>query len=197
MVFLYAIGFVSYWHFVPIFPALCIGIAKMIVNLSSISIPNKREYAKNIQRVVTLLVVSGMAIFGVVTTTMLISEKANINSPYFEAAAFVAKYIQDDEKNQKANNNNNKFTMISNPFYSWIPFYVFNLHYDSIDYYDSPVSVKTKKVILISDPVLTDRLNHNIVDKAIKKYLYGADKILTFDDENPNTNNKVIIYIHQ
>jgi heme/copper-type cytochrome/quinol oxidase subunit 4 len=189
MVFLYAIGFVSYWHLIPIFPALSIAAAKMIVDLSNIGITNKKENKKNIQHILPYLVISGIAIFGVISTTKLISEKINVNNPYFEAAAFVTKYLQD--------NHNDKFTVISNPFYSWIPFYVFNLHYDSIDYYDNPVSVKTKKVLLVSDPTLIDRLNHNMVDKAIKKYLYGADKELTFDDKNPHTNNKVVIYIHQ
>jgi heme/copper-type cytochrome/quinol oxidase subunit 4 len=199
MVFIYVIGFISYWHFIPIFPVLCIAAANMIVDLSNIGIMNKKEN-KNIQQILLLLVISGIAIFGVLSTTMLISEKTNVNSPYFEAASFVVKYLQDNEKNKKANtdnNNSNKFTVISNPFYSWIPFYVFNLHYDSIDYYDSPVSIKTKKVLLVSDPVLIDRLNHNMVDKAIKKYLYEADKVFTFDDKNPHTNNKVVIYIHQ
>jgi hypothetical protein len=198
MVFLYAIGFVSYWHLIPIFPALSIAAAKMIVDLSTTRITNKMQNKKNIQQIVPFLVISGIAIFGAISTTNLISEETNVNNPYFEAATFVVKYLQDnDENNKKANNNNDKFTVISNPFYSWIPFYVFNLHYDSIDYYDSPVSIKTKKVILISDPVLIDRLNHNMVDKSIKKYLYDADKVLTFDDKNPNTNNKVVIYIHQ
>jgi type III secretion system FlhB-like substrate exporter len=59
------------------------------------------------------------------------------------------------------------------------------------------VSIKTRKVLLVSDPTLIDRLNHNMVDKAIKKYLYDADKVFTFDDKNPHTNNKVVIYIHQ
>jgi heme/copper-type cytochrome/quinol oxidase subunit 4 len=189
MVFLYAIGFVSYWHLIPIFPALSIAAAKMIVDLSNMGITNKKENKKNIQHILPYLVISGIAIFGILSATKLISENTNVNNPYFEAAAFVIKYLQD--------NHNDKFTVISNPFYSWIPFYVFNLHYDSIDYYDSPVSVKTKKVLLVSDPVLIDRLNHNMVDKAIKKYLYGADKALTFDDKNPHTNNKVVIYIHQ
>jgi hypothetical protein len=189
MVFLYAIGFVSYWHLIPIFPVLSIAAAKMIVDLSNMGIiTNKKENKKNIQHILPFLVISGIAIFGVLSTTKLISENTNVNNPYFEAAAFVTKYLQD--------NHNDKFTVISNPFYSWIPFYVFNLHYDSIDYYDSHVSVKTKKVLLVSDPVLIDRLNHNMVDKAIKKYLYEADKVFTFDDKNPHTNNKVVIYIH-
>jgi hypothetical protein len=189
MVFLYAIGFVSYWHLIPIFPALSIAAAKMIVDLSTTRITNKKKDKRNIQQIVPFLIISGIALFGILNTTKLISENTNVNNPHFEAAAFVVKYLQD--------NHNDKFTVISNPFYSWIPFYVFNLHYDSIDYYDSPVSIKTKKVILISDPVLIDRLNHNMVDKAIRKYLYGADKSLTFDDKNPYTNNKVVIYIHQ
>jgi hypothetical protein len=151
---------------------------------------NKKQHKKNIQQIVPFIVVSGIALFGILNTTKLISENTNVNTPYFEAAAFVVKYLHD-------NNYNGKFTVISNPFYSWIPFYLFNLHYDSVDYYDSPVSVKTKKVILISDPVLIDRLNHNMVDKSIKNYLYDADKVLTFDDKNPHTNNKVVIYIHQ
>jgi hypothetical protein len=199
MVFLYAIGFVSYWHFIPVFPALSIAAAKMIVDLLNIGIGNKKENKKNIQQILPFLVISGIAIFGLISTTKLVSEKTNVNNPYFEASAFVVKYLQDNnENNKKANgNNDDKFTVISNPFYSWIPFYIFNLRYDSIDYYDSPVSIKTKKVILISDPILIDRLNHNMVDKSIKKYLYGADKVLSFDDKNSHTNNKVVIYIHQ
>jgi hypothetical protein len=189
IVFLYFIGFVSYWHLLPVFPVLSIAAAKMIVDLSTTGIMNKKQNKKNIQQIVPFLVISGIALFGILNTTKLISENTNVNNPYFEAAAFVVKYLH--------NNYNDKFTVISNPFYSWIPFYVFNLHYDSIDYYDSPVSVKTKKVILISDPVLIDRLNHNMVDKAIRKYLYGADRALTFDDKNPYTNNKVVIYMHQ
>jgi len=189
IVFLYFIGFVSYWHLLPVFPVLSIAAAKMIVDLSTTGIMNKKQNKKNIQQIVPFLVISGIALFGILNTTKLISENTNVNNPYFEAAAFVVKYLH--------NNYNDKFTVISNPFYSWIPFYVFNLHYDSIDYYDSPVSVKTKKVILISDPVLIDRLNHNMVDKAIRKYLYSADRALTFDDKNPYTNNKVVIYIHQ
>jgi hypothetical protein len=189
MIFLYVIGFVSYWHLIPIFPVLSIAAAKMINDLSNVAIITRKENKKNIQQIVPFIVVSGIAIFGILNTTKLITEKTNVNNPYFEAAAFVVKYLHD--------NYHNKFTIISNPFYSWIPFYVFNIHYDSIDYYDSPVSIKTKKVILISDPVLTDRLNHNMVDKSIKKYLFGADKVLTFDDKNSYTNNKVVIYIHQ
>jgi hypothetical protein len=181
---------VSYWHLIPIFPILSIAAAKMIVDLSDVAIINIKQNSKNILQIAPLIVVSGVAIFGILNTTNLISEKINVNNPYFEAAAFIVKYLHD-------NNYDGKYTVISNPFYSWIPFYVFNLHYDSIDYYDSPVSVKTKKVILISDPVLIDRLNHNMVDKAIRKYLYDADKALTFDDKNPYTNNKVVIYIHQ
>jgi Dolichyl-phosphate-mannose-protein mannosyltransferase len=189
MTFLYAIGFVSYWHLIPIFPALSIAAAKMIVDLSTTRVTNKKKDKRNIQQIVPFLIISGIALFGILNTTKLISENTNVNNPHFEAAAFVVKYLHD--------NYDDKFTVISNPFYSWIPFYVFSLHYDSIDYYDSPVSIKTKKVILISDPVLIDRLNHNMVDKAIRKYLYGADKALTFDDKNPYTNNKVVIYIHQ
>jgi hypothetical protein len=189
MVFLYVIGFVSYWHLIPIFPVLSIAAAKMIVDLSNVAVINVKQNKKNIQQIIPVIIVSGIAIFGILNTTKLISENTNVNDSYFEATAFVVKYLKD--------NHNDKFTIISNPFYSWIPFYVFNLHYDSIDYYDSPVSIKTKKVILISDPVFIDRLNHNMVDKAIKKYLYGADKVLTFDDKNPYTNNKVVIYIHQ
>jgi hypothetical protein len=201
MIFLYAIGFVSYWHFIPIFPALCIATAKMIVDLPNTILKNRNnrnKVEKNITQILPFLVILGIAIFGVISTTMLIAEKTNANSPYFEAAAFVVKYLQDNEKNKKANNNsNNKFTLISNPFYSWIPFYVFNLSYYTIDYYDSPVSIKNKKVLLVSDPILIDRLRHNMVDKSIKKYLFGADKVFTFDDKNSYTNNKVVIYIHK
>src|SRR5918912_2054620 len=37
MLFLYVIGFVSYWHLIPIFPVLSIAAAKMIVDLSNVT----------------------------------------------------------------------------------------------------------------------------------------------------------------
>ena len=84
MVFLYAIGFVSYWHLIPIFPALSIAAAKMIADLSNMGIiANKKKNKKNIQQILPFLVISGIAIFGVLSTTKLISENTNVNSPYF------------------------------------------------------------------------------------------------------------------
>jgi hypothetical protein len=180
VIFLYLIGFTQYFYFILIFPAFCIAPAETIVDLS-IKIRNT-----NVQKVLPFIVISAIGIFGLANTTMLITQ--NDTSPYFKAEAFLTKYL--------LYNGNEKMTVISNPFYLWIPQYVF--HLDN-DYYGflGVGEVKTKNLVLIVDDDFRDLISvdddyGNLLQKIYKSYdknviaTYANAKILLSNVLHPS-----------
>jgi hypothetical protein len=169
LIFLYFAGFVSYWHLVPLFPVFCIASARMIENLSKMIKRNKK-----VQQVLPLIVICGIGIFGLATTTKLMISSNNIF--HYRAAAFISQYLHDNT------DNNNKITLISNPFYSWIPKYGFHLNnYQIVDYYDN-ILVKAKRVVLMADTPWFIRLFHHTLGNNMEENVisYGKNKIATF-----------------
>ncbi len=81
----------------------------------------------------SIIAISAVAIFGFANTIMMIA--MSNNSPYFEALSFLVQYLKDVGKND--NEDGQRVSVISNPFYLWIPKYVFNLDNDYVGYYDS------------------------------------------------------------
>jgi tetratricopeptide (TPR) repeat protein len=190
LMFLYLIGFVSQWHFIPIIPAACIAAARLIDYLSN-RIRNKR-----IEKVLLpFIIISGIAIFGLTSTTMLIA--TTDNSSYFEAAAFVVQYLHDD--NNSNSNNNNKITLISNPFYSWIPLDVFHLnHARYVDYYNDKIPLKTTNILLTIDPPMLDRLAHHQAAKPIQE-IYNSNstkRIGVFGENMHSKYDQVAFYLY-
>jgi|SRR5919198_1402490 hypothetical protein len=56
LIFLYLIGFVSQWHFIPITPAACIAAARLIEYISN------RFQNKVAQKILPFIIVSGIAV---------------------------------------------------------------------------------------------------------------------------------------
>jgi hypothetical protein len=169
IIFLYFVGFVSFWHLIPLLPAFSIMAARLIVNLSQIIV------GKKIQQTVTFTVVSVLGIIGLASTLTLIVT-SNDNTSYFKALAFVSQYLSNN------NAHNEKISVVSNPFYSWIPKYVFHLNQNNyVDYYDN-VLVKDQRVLLIVDPSFVYRLNHHIAGNQMEKNfgMYSKNKIAIF-----------------
>jgi hypothetical protein len=82
--------------------------------------------------------IAGLAIFGLVSTTLLVT--TNVTSAQFEAAAFAAGYA------------GNETTIVSSPIYSWIFIYVFDREHSLTDYRDLLFQpVETEKMLIISD----------------------------------------------
>jgi Dolichyl-phosphate-mannose-protein mannosyltransferase len=155
--FSYFIGWTQFFHFILIFPAFCIAAARLIVDISSM-FSNKR-----IRQLLPFVSISAIAIFGLVTTSVIITD--NFTKPYYEAAAFITHYladvVQNNNKNSTEINSDNRITLISNPFYLWIPQYVFHLNHDYTDFL-SVGHIKTQKVILIVDGRFRREMLNNI-----------------------------------
>src|SRR5215213_1740700 len=69
LMFLYAIDYVSSFHLMPLIPAFCIAASRFLVEITS-KIKIIKKY--KVQQILPFAVISGIIIFGLVSTTMLI-----------------------------------------------------------------------------------------------------------------------------
>ena len=179
MIFIFIVGHVSYWHLIPLFPAFCIVAAKLIADLSS-KIRNK-----NIQKIAPYAIISGIGLFGLLTTTMLIT--MNVASFHYEVEAFLAQHIQD--MNYMTDN---KITVLASNYWLWLPIYVFD-EYHNNDYknFYAKGQITTDKILFvaggnfINDMVRGNRTRENIEEL---KMLYDKSKILTTIEEKDYSN---------
>lgn len=126
VIFLSVIGYVQYFYWIPALPVFCIAAARLIDRASAMN--QKLPFAA----------IAGLAIFGLVSSILLIS--TNVTSAQFEAAAFAAGYASDE------------MTIVSSPIYSWLFIYVFDKEYSFTDYRDLLFyPVETERMLLISD----------------------------------------------
>lgn len=113
-----------------------------------------------------------------VGSTLLLT--ADLNSSHFRAAAFVAQYIPYTNNSQASNN---KITMISDPFYSWIPQYVLGKShiYKS---YDNKQPVTTQKVLLVIDWGFIHAMSANDTQAERLQNLYDRTNPILLIAEN-------------
>jgi hypothetical protein len=180
LIYTFVIGWVMYFHWILVLPAFCIAAAKIVVEVST-RILEKRK----IEKILTFIVISGIGIFGLVSTIILIT--TNFFPSLFEAAAFVAQNLQGNShaagKNSN-NNNNDDVTIISSPIYSWIFKYVFDKTH-VFHTRDSSQPIKTKKVLLMVDTEYRHVLLKTEVEdekqiERLKKLYNNTDTIATF-----------------
>ncbi len=185
LIFIYSTGFVSVYHFIPVYTAFCIAIARLIVGMSN-SIKKKA-----ISQMLPYLIIFGIGVFGLVASTMLITEYDNLS--YFEATAFLSRYLHDSKES---------ITVIGNPFYLWIPQFVFQLdHHDYLGFYDSrPADIRN--VVSIADPGLIDKLRHNTGATQIQKIqensdMYYTQRLATFGGDALHDEISIYQYIRK
>jgi hypothetical protein len=164
----------------------------MIVDVSS------RINHKKIHQILPFAVISGIGIFGIVTTAMLIT--TNVTSTYFKIYSSVVQYLlnekaTDHNNNSNVNDNNNVITMIGRHWTRglyWIPKYVYNINLDfkKIDKVnDIPLSVEGEKVIILVDNTLERSLSdyNNETPNGRRQQLnlyYNTIPIATFSDKS-------------
>ena len=190
LVFLLVIGYVSFFHLIPLFPVFCISAAKLAIDLP------KRIKRPNIKRIAPFIFVSAVGLFGLITTTMLITQ--NLTSSFFEVSSFIAEAIPDDDDDDYYSDGNNaaattKMTVIGSVHYFWIPKYVLDKDQHAYQSYYSWKPIETKDVLLIADrkfdQLISDNDNNNTdwhEDRL--KALYGNSHQIAFFEEETKFN---------
>jgi Dolichyl-phosphate-mannose-protein mannosyltransferase len=133
LIFLAIIGYVRPWHLIPLIPAFCIAAARLIGGGDLYNLINR----KKLQVLLPFVIISAIGIFGLVSTTIIISEYDT--SSQFEKTASAIQFSL-----QQANNNNgtNNTKILSeeiplHPIYSWIFRYIFELKYYASNHNDN------------------------------------------------------------
>ena len=190
MIFLYFIDFSSFFHLMPIIPALCIASASLFVYLYKI---NNRSIGKRIMFPFILLILfSGFFI----TSSLIITD---VNHYYFEIVSMFVRYVVSDD--DISSSNDTRSSSVSTTSIStlvgehwtrgvyWIPKYVYNtnLNYNVITNENNTVTlqspIKTEKVVVLLDEKLNQTLYQNYIDG--KNNLYDITK-LYFQINNTN-----------
>jgi hypothetical protein len=156
LIFSYFIGWVQYFHLIPIFPAFCIGGA-LLIELFSTKIKNKK-----VSLLVPVILACGIAIFGFTATSLLITK--DVNSGQFAIYSSIAKNLA-----SPTNANNTGITIIGSHWWDWnsywITQYVLNEKHDVIDPHFDPQfrqEIKTKKVLFIDDEKFLSRIARDL-----------------------------------
>lgn len=155
-IFFAAIGWVQYFHWIPVIPALCIAAARMIEYVSN------KISKTNIQKVFTLssfwqyLLTSAIGIFGLIITTMLIT--TNVNASYFNIDSLIVNHLS----------NTTHETIIGSHWWIWnnlwVSQFIFHKNFDFIDAHFDPFlknAVKSQKVLFIIDGSFIHTLSRN------------------------------------
>jgi len=181
LIFLYGIGYVSHFHWIPVFPAFCIAGGNLIIYLSG-RIDNKK-----LQRLLPFATIAAIGIFGLVSTIILVT--TNVNTSYFQVYAFIAQHLPTLKQNDY--DSNDMVTMVGNHWiqgFSWIPKYVLGKDHVFKKFNTIGHPIKTEKVLLVVDRTMLRSISEGIPDKQIAKIkiLYNKSKTLGIFNDTAN-----------
>jgi hypothetical protein len=141
LIFLYFIGYVSSFHMMPLIPAFCIAASRFLVEL-----PSKIKIIKkyNLQQILPFAIISGIIIFGLVSTIMLIT--TNVNSAVYKALAVIVQKLPDKDDT----NSTNSVSLVASPIYFTMPRHGFDkAFYERSMFSGKPL--ETERYILVAD----------------------------------------------
>jgi dolichyl-phosphate-mannose-protein mannosyltransferase len=167
IIFSYSVVHSSYWYFIPLIPAFCIGAARLIATMTNLI--NK----KTVQQILSFGVISAIGIFGLISTSILIT--TNVTSSYFKAADFITRSLP-----THIEGNNNKVLVtggVGLATFTWIPMYILDMDHDfrmlHILFSDSLTQpTKTTKALFVVDRPFANTMT--ALMNIQKKYELGS-----------------------
>jgi hypothetical protein len=162
LIFLYVIDYVSSFHLIPLLPAFSIAASRFIVEIT-----NKIIKKNMFQQILPIAVISGIIIFGLISTTMLIT--TNVNSSVYKALAVIVQKLPDKDDT----NNTASVTLVAAPTYFWLPRYAFDKAFEEKSYF-SGKPLENERYIVIADRGLTRIMSgaDNRPPNPLMQYLY-------------------------
>lgn len=194
-------GYVSYWHLVPLVPAFCISSALLIAETSKIFRNQK------IAKVVPYAIVGSVGLFGLVTTSMLLT--LNLTSFHYQVISVLVNQLQDSStrrnedstsiSNNLAGNGNNseQITVLGSNYWLWLPKYVFdnNQINDYKNYYNDG-DIRTKNnLFVVNENFIYEMTRDNNTERNIEglRALYvNSSALATIEEDKqmmPNRGN--------
>ena len=179
IIFFYFVGHVRYYYWIPAIPIFCLAAAILITDLSN------KIHRKKVQKILPFAIISAIAIFGLVTTFILLA--SNVNSMFFELYAFITDLLPDFNKSNRSDNE--RVVVIGSNWmqtFSWIPRYVFDEDHDFKTFLrERHLPDKNEKVLLLVDNDDLERfiLSENTDKTFVKKQLYNSTQLVALFKE--------------
>jgi hypothetical protein len=183
IVFFYFVDHLRDIHWIPIIPVFCIAVAVLIVDMSN------KISTKRLRQIILFSTISGIGIFGLVTTATLVT--LNLNSTFFEIYAFIVAYLPSQDE-AIGNDIEDRTIMMGHNWmqiYSWIPKYIFDKDHDfktfkrffgSVKEPNLPIKEGEKVLLLVDGNDLEDFILSESTKKNFKqKELYNKTKLVT------------------
>jgi Dolichyl-phosphate-mannose-protein mannosyltransferase len=183
LIFLYVIDYVSSFHLIPLLPAFCIAASRFIVEIT-----NKIIKKNMFQQILPIAVISGIIIFGLISTTMLIT--TNVNSSVYKVLAVIVQKLP----NKDDTNNTASVTLVGAPTYFWLPRYAFDKAFEEKSYF-SGKPLENERYIVIADRGLTRIMSgtDNRPPNPLMQYLYDNSqtiaRVIPDDETKYNVKN--------
>jgi hypothetical protein len=182
LVFLYLIGWVSYFHWVILLPAITVSAAVLINRVLAKATDKGLKKHTRLIPLNTIVVVSALGIFGLISSTMLIQVDAT--SSYFELYSFIVRQLEIDKSSFDGNPST---TIVGHRWtwaFTWIPKYVYN---DKISFvhFNASQPIKTENFLLIIDNYVKRQLSDSNPEViTVGQTLYkNSYPLKTFKDE--------------
>jgi hypothetical protein len=196
VIFLILVGWVTHFHLIPIIPILCISIANLVYD-----IPVIMHIKKSLPT--STIIVSAIAIFGLISSTILIS--TDLTDAQYASVAYIANALvmtnvnstdkDNSDENQAFDHSDNPITVITSPLFSWIYIYVFDAnHIFTHDRDTQPIT--TQKIMLLVDStynhVISGVEGENVTQVNRLKNIYNnTDIVALFKDDSSKFDREV------
>ncbi len=184
LIFLYLIGWVSYFHWIILIPALTISGALLIKGVLGKTVVRDQKRVGLISYNTTVIV-SVIGIFGLISTTMLI--RTDATSSYFELYSFIIQQLTENDQSKESFDGKDETTIVGHRWtwaFTWIPRYIFD---DRISFvhFNSSEQVRTERFLFIVDNYVKRHLSdENLEDITMVQTLYNnSHAIKTFKDK--------------
>ena len=184
LIFSYFVGWVQYFHLMLIIPVLCISSAILLGSI--------QRFVGKYYHLLSYSIVGAIVIFGIVSTTLLIT--LDVNSDYYKIYAAVVEKIPGEDEQQDG-----KITLIGSHWWVWDTYWIAQYILDKPYYWIDPHldskfkdKILTEKVLFVGDPIFINSLSRRIDSDNLRQIrsLYNESSVLATFNDNVTSQTK-------
>ena len=191
IIFCCVIGYVSYWHLIPIIPILSISVSLMIFDLA------KRFLQTRNHTIFLLIFIFSIIIPSCIISTNLIT--SNTTEFHLNVISAISKEVKNFnlnnnnttfgniDKNQNSDNDKNKLTVLGTNYWLWIPKYILDSGKNMYKNNFIADDVKTDNILLVAGDnfIKTMTRGNNTKDNVMQlKEIYSESDLISKIEQN-------------
>ena len=192
IIFCCVIGYVSYWHLIPIIPFLSISVSLMVFDLAKRFLPTRNH------TIYLLIFIFSIIIPSCIISTNLIA--SNTNEFHLNVISAISKEVKNFnlnnnnnntfvniDKNQNSDDDRNKLTILGTNYWLWIPKYILDSGKNMYKNNFIANDVKTDNILLVAGDnfIKTMTRGNNTKDNVMQlKQIYSESDLISKLEQN-------------